>query len=72
MGIAQKWLKPGSSNFSEIFIRILSNFLENLKAVPLKVSHSWPQKEQKIGIKKGAFDMLDSFIELSLTEFKID
>ena len=72
MGIAQKWLNSGSSNFSQFFIRVLSNSLENLKAVPLKVSHSWPQKEQKIGVKKGAFDMLESFIELSLTEFKID
>ena len=53
MGIAQKWLKPGSSNFSQFFIRVLSNSLENLKAVPLKLYHSWPQKEQKIGVKKG-------------------
>ena len=29
-------------------------------------------KKQKAGVKKGAFYTLDSFIDLSLTEFKID
>ena len=58
MDVAQKRLKPGPLNFSQLYIILFSISFENLKLLVLKLFDLWPFKGQKFSLKMGAFDTL--------------
>ena len=74
-----KWLRcrNGSSYAhktfcSHSFIKVFSNFFENMRVVAFKDFHLWSKKGEMFSFKNGVFGTLNLIIETALDDFKIN